>query len=256
MGRAPEGRCCICGVTGPLTFEHLPPSSAFNDAPVRVIDPKEAYTVHPLDLVGRKILQRGGGGYTLCSKCNSMTGDWYVKEYTNWAAQAATYLYHSQGEPGLYYNFHGFPLRFIKQVITILLSVAGPNFADRHPHLTNSIRNRRRRVTFHTERLYAYYNPSSRSRKHGVSTLLDVTGGPSSMFVEFAFFPFGFLLSLDSPPPNSDLLDISFLSKFHYDDFTSIAIRMPSFPVISPIPGSFVPMSHARSMRKFNDESR
>jgi hypothetical protein len=34
LAKAEEGICHLCGKDGPLSFEHVPPESAFNDRPV------------------------------------------------------------------------------------------------------------------------------------------------------------------------------------------------------------------------------
>ena len=61
-----KGICHICLEEKPLTFEHYPPSKSFNNGRV---------------LIGDKISQKGIGGYTLCEKCNNLTGGWYNNDF-------------------------------------------------------------------------------------------------------------------------------------------------------------------------------
>jgi 5-methylcytosine-specific restriction endonuclease McrA len=83
--RSPTGTCHLCGFVGKLTFEHVPPASAFNDRRISSPDIRAALALDDLDLLDslpRRQSQRGQGGYTLCGHCNSTTGSWYVPEYS------------------------------------------------------------------------------------------------------------------------------------------------------------------------------
>lgn len=64
------GPCCICGIEGKLSFEHVPPKSAFNDHPVLVASLKELIGNWDGEIasIKGKVHQLGGGGYTLCEK--------------------------------------------------------------------------------------------------------------------------------------------------------------------------------------------
>ena len=84
----PNGQCHLCGSSGPLTFEHVPPSAAFNDHRVLEAD------IHKLigsDLLADlknptgKYNQRGSGKFTLCRRCNNDTGGWYGRAYVEFA---------------------------------------------------------------------------------------------------------------------------------------------------------------------------
>lgn len=60
-----EGKCHLCGRIGQLTFEHVPPHSAFNDHPVLLLKFDEALTVESERAPRGKKAQRGSGAYTL-----------------------------------------------------------------------------------------------------------------------------------------------------------------------------------------------
>ncbi len=68
------GTCHICGVEGRLSFEHVPPKSAFNDQRVLTIGYDTAINLGPYHRPSGRILQRGAGAYTLCAPCNNQTG--------------------------------------------------------------------------------------------------------------------------------------------------------------------------------------
>lgn len=60
-----EGTCLICGTYGKLSFEHVPPKSAFNNREVVKVGLDKAITVGPYDKIKGRIEQRGAGDYTL-----------------------------------------------------------------------------------------------------------------------------------------------------------------------------------------------
>ncbi len=98
------GECCICGLLGKLSYEHVPPEAAYNDQRVFEQSLQEMLTAEE---EGRKPkgkwAQRGAGRYTLCEKCNVNTGVWYGKTYVNWARQAVELLDRSGGRMNLAY---------------------------------------------------------------------------------------------------------------------------------------------------------
>lgn len=81
------GICHVCGETKHLTFEHIPPQSSGNTAPVKQYN-GAAMLGHPAafkgDFTGVKYRnsQRGLGGYTLCDDCNSYLGRNYVQDFS------------------------------------------------------------------------------------------------------------------------------------------------------------------------------
>jgi len=135
------GRCCICGVEGKLSFEHVPPRSAFNKHPILEFDVKKLIGNWEAEIKG-KIQQLGAGSYTLCEKCNTTTGAWYGPAYAEWAHQAFRLLSLTRGAPTLCYQFRIFPLRVLKQIICIFFSANGPGFGEVHPDLVKFVLNR------------------------------------------------------------------------------------------------------------------
>jgi hypothetical protein len=160
------GPCCICGAEKKLSFEHVPPRSAFNDHPVFVANIKDMINNWDGELKSIKgnAHQLGADGYTLCEKCNSTTGAWYGKAYAAWAYQGFCVLMLARGEPTPYYQFRIFPLRVIKQIICMFFSSNGPDFRAVHPDLVKFVLDREARHLKPAIRIYAYYNLSPVSR--------------------------------------------------------------------------------------------
>jgi 5-methylcytosine-specific restriction endonuclease McrA len=77
MATDKQGVCCICGTDGKLSFEHVPPRSAFNDHRVfeadieKLMEGKWAPGERPTEGNWK---EKGAGRYSLCMKCNNDTG--------------------------------------------------------------------------------------------------------------------------------------------------------------------------------------
>src|SRR5579871_2531124 len=137
----PTGKCRLCGVLGPLSWEHVPPKAAFNKYPVVRATIEQMLTPGEWDGTSGTVQQRGSGAYTLCEKCNNNTGTWYGTEYAEWAKQGLERLLRVPHEDcdHLAVSFRGRPLRFLKQVITMSFSANGESFADIHPELVRFV---------------------------------------------------------------------------------------------------------------------
>lgn len=167
MGKRTQyGTCHLCLTEGPLSFEHIPPRSAFNDQPVHV---KEFDDL----VVGNRIVdngkpgrkqQRGAGKFSLCAKCNNETGKLYGDAYKSWAIQGLRHCHHATTAPSLAFNFQIYPLRVIKQIACMLVSVNPPGSLKANFELRRFVIDRERRFLPEGLRIYAYH---TRSKKFG-----------------------------------------------------------------------------------------
>lgn len=240
------GHCHLCGSYGKLSFEHVPPESAFNNQKVVTPDAKKVFELTNLDdlrILSGKQSQRGKGGYTLCERCNNLTGHWYGSNYAAWAFQGAAYLVRSNGMLQLAYPYHLLPLRVIKQIVCMFFSINSPRFREAHPALERFVLNKEAKYLPPNIQIYAGYLLSDRSRAAGItgSLQLDESSGVSHLrtYSEISFRPFSYILSIKSPPPEHPLLDISFFAQYGYDDFTTLQLPIPVLSVYTPFPGDF-----------------
>jgi len=120
------GICCLCGSYGKLSFEHSPPSKAFNDDSVLYSRIQDWLVGGNPDALTGETHQRGVGAYTLCESCNTKTGSWYGGAYVELAKQGMQYLERVRSAGGLHLPFRINPLRVIKQVICMLACASGP----------------------------------------------------------------------------------------------------------------------------------
>lgn len=117
-------KCALCGKEGKLTFEHIPPSVAFNSTPARLVSGEEIFKEEvlnekermPWDAQGLKYQnqQQGMGRYSLCQDCNNNTGSWYGEAYITFARTAHTAIKaYSPSDPNGIGFREMYPLRII-----------------------------------------------------------------------------------------------------------------------------------------------
>ena len=210
----PRGTCRICRRnTAELTFEHVPPRSAFNNEQTRVFGLDDWLRRGDDLLAGGRIEQRGAGDYTLCAQCNNNTGAWYGTELRRAAASAARLLrdapldeLDAKLEPTwAEIAFRGgdgrprpHPLRFMKQIVTMLLATSPPELSEAYPELGDFVRDRGAvglpdRFQFY---LALFAGPLARST--GAAVRLDAESGRVDTLVEVAFPPFAYVMTVDA----------------------------------------------------------
>jgi hypothetical protein len=175
LGVEVTGECWICGVSGKLTFEHVPPSAAFNDR--RVFQAKLDQLMGGKWTPGErftegKYVQRGAGRHSLCGKCNNDTGAWYGAAYVDFAYEAMLLLQRSNGALSLAYPYRIFPLRVIKQIAVMFFSACGPGLRKKHPELVKFVLDRDRRLVPSDVHFWAYLHDPAKStstRQAGVT---------------------------------------------------------------------------------------
>lgn len=240
---ATTGKCCICGVVGRLTFEHVPPRAAFNDK--RVFEADIASLIADKWSPGAKVdgryKQAGAGKYSLCEKCNSDTGSWYGTPYVDFAQQAMRLVHASKGEMSLAYPYRIRPLRVLKQIIVMFFSACGPDLQKAHPDLVRFVLNKESQAMPRDIQIFGYLHHPTKSeaiRQSGLSGVLSLDG-KSHLFSEIAFPPFGFMMSVDHPPVDARLFGLDHFSEFSFHDRAIAYLKLPVLPVVSWLPGDF-----------------
>lgn len=120
------GYCSICGKYGELSFEHIPPKNALNNAVAKVYSGTELVKKVRGQEAKYSIQQKGMGKYSLCEECNNNTGTWYAPTYNLIAKATAWEL--KQHEPLIHGDIFAFKTRsfhalaFVKQVIAMFCS--------------------------------------------------------------------------------------------------------------------------------------
>src|SRR6056297_1324976 len=243
MGRRTQnGQCHLCLTEGPLSFEHIPPKSAFNDRPVHVkefddliVDNRVVDDGKP----GRK-QQRGAGKFSLCAKCNNKTGSWYGDAYKTWAIQGLRHCEHATTAPSLAFNFQIFPLRVIKQIACMLVSINSPGSLKSNFELRRFVLDKERRFLPDDLRIYAYHTRSRRIRMTGYAAQLDMNSLRIRGYGEISYYPWGYLFCFDgAEPPPAYLVDITNFSTYRYHDWKEISSRAPVLPIETMYPADY-----------------
>jgi len=233
--RTRNGKCHICGNVGELSSEHVPPKSAFNDKPI---------ILKPFEGGKGKIQQRGMGDYTLCPSCNRLTSYWYVKSFANFCYMGMEILQRSNGNPKLIYMYQLYPLRIIKQIITMMFSANSEVFRDKHPHLTKFVLDKYRKYLNPRYRFWLYYNYIGEPRFSGVTARANFNNGSSIVFSEITYPPFGYVMTLENSekrndPPDNRLIEISNFVNYGYNEFDYREIKAISLPTYLEFPGDY-----------------
>lgn len=233
MSNSHFGKCALCRQECELSFEHIPPRSAFNYKPVKSVtgdkilnDPDRM----PWDTDGLEYSnqQRGMGKFSLCDSCNKNTGRWYGTAYKR-MAQAGHLLLsdHISPDENLVIVKDIYPLRFIKQVISMFCSVNSIE-DDRLPELRQFVLNQQETGLDKSKYKLCMYFTKSRYRKYAPLSIIinDINGAPICTVVsEITAYPLGFTLFFN--PTDAlvfDGVDITGFADFGYDEKADIGL--------------------------------
>lgn len=227
------GKCALCGKECELTFEHIPPRSAFNSSPAKPVTGEGALKDDrmPWDITGLpyKNQQQGMGKYTLCQTCNNNTGSWYGEDYRIVARVIHSIL--SEPRDPKYQAFgirdiH--PLRFIKQVLSMFCSIN--NFEDERIDILRKFVIDQKAVGLDKSKykVCMYLTKSNLMKYAPLSVVLRMgkTKCESLALTEITAYPMGFIIYFDPTDTfHYDGLDITHFADCKYDDVANI--QMP-----------------------------
>lgn len=206
------GKCHLCGKHTMLTFEHIPPQKANNAKGVHAIKGNTLmYHIgrakKPWDLSGLryKNMQRGMGEYTLCENCNNLTGEWYARDYINFA-NVVRYLLTNKINVNEIKAFgvqieNMYPLRIIKQVLCMFVSTMHPEFLDANKELRKFILDKNSTNLDKTKyRISMYALKEHKTQWSGLNAM--ISGNNVRMIAVMDLHPLGFILELDPKEEN------------------------------------------------------
>lgn len=243
------GICHICGQYGKLTAEHVPPRKSFNDSKIFRGNISEfiGRSKFPWDTEGVRMTQsqRGVVYETLCQECNNNTGSWYGAAYVDFAWQGYKALKKNahQSKEEIEINFSNvYPLRIIKQVLSMFCSINSEDFISNHLYLRKLILDKDQ-MGLNPERYKVFmYTPyASIGRYAGTTGVMRFRGDffSTSVFSEMVVPPYGFILRLEGNE-FEDLCDITFFAnQYIYCDERDIHLTIPIREVHTYFPGDF-----------------
>lgn len=244
------GKCRICGEEGHLTFEHIPPKSSGNKCEARVIT-NDSFTKLitdtnrlPWDTSGIKTqnLQKGSGCWSLCEKCNNLTGAYYGDEYVAIAKEFTSWIYNHQDEVMNNSIFECrlkiHPLRFIKQILSMFCSTT-EGLTERFPKLKEVLLDKGKNIKDPNFKVFMYLLRDQTLLYTGENVILKIFPKTLIHCSEMSLFPFGFVFYFDKESKNDELLDITGFLSYSYDDLSELKITLPIKSKSVPMPLDF-----------------
>jgi len=239
MKRTKLGICKLCKEEKELTYEHIPPRSAFNkntkfyklNSSEYFKNAKE-YVDGSLKPKSRKE-QGGVGDFCLCVNCNSYLGSKYVRDYKK--LSEISYSIINKYPVAKCYEFDIAEinlLKFIKQIIAIFICSNDTSFTKNYPGLIEFVLDEKSNYLPERYSVYMYLNDEGNIRS-GNLTFTSSHGA----ICEFTYKPFGFVLSIDNPNQIMELSNITDFKKFNpFFKYAEIMIMLNKYPTIYPFP--------------------
>lgn len=200
---------------------------------------EDAINLGPDEMAKGPIQQGGIGDHTLCIKCNNDTGAWYGARFVDWCYQAMSILMKTGGKPTLIYMNYLFPLCILKQTVTMFFSVNGARFGKANPELVRFVLDKERKYLSPQYRFFVYYNITGRFRFTGVTGQINVETGKKAVLSEITYPPFGYVMALDSEPPDERLIEITHFAGYDFNEFKVMTLKLPVLPTHTMYPGDY-----------------
>jgi hypothetical protein len=235
-------RCRVCGADAGLTFQHPPPTSAFN------IDPPKVFGLE--DWLGRGRAEREQpGAYTLCPACNDNAAAWYVPEFAEWRRAGAELIADGPSDADLGADprptwttaelFDVRPARFVKQVVTMLLAIAPAGFVSGdHAELGEYARDPKHTGLPDAYQLYLTLYRGPFARFVGYSAQIDTETQRSEELLELAYPPFSCVLSL-AGEADIETTNISGFAELSVDESCIVDLDLLNGFGHTPFPADF-----------------
>ena len=244
-----RGICALCGKEADLTFEHIPPKSAFNKTPTRAVSVSGLLKKKdqlPWDTKGvrYKNLQQGMGDYTLCQSCNNHTGEWYGEAYRQFANRAAFLV--SQDIPNGMNSVEikeVYPLRIIKQILSMFCSINRPGLYAIDELRTFVLDKEATGLDRTRYRVHMYFTKSGYRKCAPISSIIHLNQDKtvsSTVVSEITAAPLGFLLYCN--PTDVQLLegiDISSFADVGYDQVGNVTLPIDIREVNTWVPSDY-----------------
>ncbi|HEY4718541.1 MAG TPA: hypothetical protein VIH14_05955 [Anaerolineales bacterium] len=226
-----ETLCRICRQRPASSFEHVPPKGAFNDNPIRWFGLFDWLSRESNQrLVLGALRKKGAGALTLCERCNNNTGSWYAPELISWTKAGVGILQNltpeqiadrSPDKRGAHIVIHDvYPLRFIKQIIAMMLSIHNVAFSTKHSELSEFVLDKTRRGLSPGYRFGLTLLRGPNARFFGHATRLELYTGIAEQVAEIAYPPFSYWMYIDSEEKEIFTGDITNFVDYGYEEKT------------------------------------
>lgn len=232
-----KGTCRICGHYSKLTFEHVPPQSAFNTSPVYF---QKSVHLHDKDspLFGKRIRSnQGAGGYYLCKSCNNLTGSYYGESYKKFAYMGKMALINRiWASKFISFEYAIQPLNILKQVMAMFMAIDSSDQLLNMEGLSEFILDKDSNALPEGLRVFIYHTATKQVRngcgfartEKGYHTLGEIT-----------YPPFGVVYSLNSEPTRNDYCEITGFKDFDFNQTVQARLNIPFLTPKTHLPGLY-----------------
>lgn len=238
-----RAKCHICGNEAFLTYEHVPPRKAFNEKGVIVYSGDAVLNSItsgnlPWDFSKEKghLNRRGMGFETLCENCNNKTGAWYGNAFIDFIKQGYDQIKNINPNSGskIKIVFRGiYPLRILKQAISLFFSINNTNLSENHQLLRDFVLIKNNRTFDEYFKIYLYISKGETRRCMGFGAVIKNLGKPDAIIrgvSELTIPPFGFVL--EKEPKDEDILfDITNFVRYNYEKKVDLELELPILEV-------------------------
>ncbi|MHB8369358.1 MAG: hypothetical protein ACYDBP_06640 [Leptospirales bacterium] len=222
-----------------MSFEHIPPESAFNNTGILFSDINLELDIGRNQIVNIE-RRRGLGAHTLCKRCNNSTGRVYATSFIDWVKDSCSAVKIAGHLPVIQRQWRNFyPLRVIKQIATMVFSANSENFHKIHPELQKFTLNKYVKNLSPRYHFFLYFNHTGRKRMVGNAAMINIATKNPTYISEITFPPFGYVFTIDSLPSDKRLLEISHFSNYNFDQKTNLYLEVPVLPTITQYPGDY-----------------
>lgn len=248
------GRCALCGKKTELTFEHIPPRSAFNSTPARPVSgdaligtfSEEKRMPWDIDGLPYSNQQRGMGRFSLCRQCNNDTGTWYGNDYVDFARGVSHVMLKNNVQQGQMLRIvfkEVYPLRIVKQMLSMICSINQPAMEDtRLSKLADFVLDKDAiNLDKGNYKICLYLKTGALMKYCNFSVVVmkskDGSGIEIIPLSEICAYPFGFIVYFDLPD-GSDYkgCDITSFSDLQYNQKCDLEMALPIYETNNVFP--------------------
>lgn len=220
-----KGNCHLCGEFKELTFEHIPPKAANNNRPILIQKHEHLFDTNSF-VYGKSIRSnQGAGAYCFCESCNNNTGTWYARDFSSFINQTISHFENNK----IINDYNLIPIDFkplnvLKQILTMFLAIDHSSFLKDDKELVDFILKKENIKLSEKYQVYIYNTFSNKKRRYGIQW--NNLNGYMCTHSEITFNPFGYFLTVDSPPPIETMTNITDFKKFQFNEQMNFIIPL------------------------------
>lgn len=234
----PKDNCSLCGIFCELSFEHIPPKSAFNKTTRYKIVPYEQVLKQENILEAKfksKIEQGGVGYYSLCNQCNNFLGLNYVNAYTSYSNSFIEFVRKKQFD-NFQLTMHDFEAaKVLKQIASMFISLNSWKFSESHSELRKYILNPNAQDIPSRYRFFNYLKGDGDIRNTTLSVIGNIHNRNTIMGSEIAFPPLGHVMTIDFEGKLPYHFEITDFKKLGVDELITTDINIYRLPTHIPL---------------------